>query len=160
MLRSGGVEVRLRGCLCTLGGRPHSCLDVSVSFQRWRWEGRELQQTGRWDSTQRQASLTQMGKLRSGRAQGVSQGTGRAQGVSGGPVTQFLNCPALFPLPGTRSRGREGQVQYGCPGQSGDQPRAWYFFGVPCARWGSLRKWGWRRLTLSGSTQGSKKHRS
>lgn len=74
-----------------------------------------------------EASLTQMGKLKLERTKVVSQ-------VTGGPVTQSLNCPALFPLPGISSRGGKRRVQCGCPGGRGDQPRAWYFFGVPHAR--------------------------
>lgn len=70
-----------------------------------------------------EANLTQMGKLRSGRTKVVSQ-------VTGGPVTQSLNCPALFPLPSISSRGGERRVQCGCPGRRGDQPRAWYFFAL------------------------------
>lgn len=59
--------------------------------------------------------LTQRGKLKPGRAKVTSE-------VTGGPVTQYLNCPALFPLPGTRNREEEGEA-------------------AMCLSWGEGRVW-------------------
>lgn len=67
--------------------------------------------TGRWYSTRGKPYLDRWGSC--------SQ-----EGQRSRPKSQvLLNCPALFPLPGTRNREEWERLPCGCPAGRGDQPR-------------------------------------